>query len=168
MARPRGECPTCKQVDKWHQHRGRWVCGFCGEPPLGDGARGTSRPPTDRGFTVAKPFRYRGPKRDYGRDPRYRRVLEAAEVARKTRKITRAERDVANAIYWHQRRHWKHREKTQRVTFAELAAEAGTSRTTVERAIPRLVEVCGLRIVMPAEGNRNGAVYRFPARSEEE
>jgi len=152
VARPRGACANCGRRNQWEEVDGHWYCRHCLEPTPDD---------------VAKPFRYRGPKRDYGRDPRYRRVLEAAEVARKTGRITRAERDVANAIYWHQRRHWKHREKTQRVTFAELAAEAGTSRKTAERAIPRLVRECGLRIVMPAEGNRNGAIYRFPARSEE-
>lgn len=136
MSRPSGACPTCKQVDKWHQHRGRWVCGFCGEPPPDDVAK------PDKGPAYAAFGNY---------GPHPRSILRNDELSSNERLVLLALADA-----------WNPKARYIKISLRTLAIRTALPYTTVNGVVTK---AAAFGWITKHAGRGHGSNrYRFTAR----
>lgn len=160
-------CRLCG-YDEWHQNRGSWVCGACGEPAAiparrsehNDGKPVSKR--SKRGKVVRGVF-YRGPKRDRGADPFWDRTPTNIRQAIKEGRLTDFDGTVAGALYDHLRRH---RGKGRRISCRDLAAKIRRSVPGVKKSLLRMQSEGELRLIESGRGHQSGGIYWFPSRDE--
>src|SRR5207245_2256439 len=97
--------------------------------------------------------------------PRYEPTPTNIAKAIAERRLQPEDLAYATALYQHIRRSQRYKDKGQRITAKELGVKVGKGERAAERAIARMIAATELVVVSPANGNRNGAIYRFPPRS---
>jgi len=126
------------------------------------------RPKVEPKGKVVRGTFYRGPKRDRSRDSRWDKTPTNIRIGVEEGQLTAIDMAVANMVNQNiERNRRSKKDKSQRITVHEIAAQLGLSTKTVQRSITRMVAAGELIVVSPGIHNLNGAIYAFPARQSE-
>jgi hypothetical protein len=129
------------------------------------GRKAASKRSSNSGKTV-RGVRYRGRERDRSADPYYLFTPANIVKAVEEKRLTPVDIAFASVLYQHVRRSERYKDKGRRITLRELAAKLHRDERSARRAVARMVGAGELIVESRADGNRNGAIYRFPPRTK--